>query len=58
LWIAADRRTGRRAGEVQPDRPGRGARADEITANATAADVVLEQAQLEALTALRAGDDS
>jgi hypothetical protein len=31
---------------------------DEITANATAADIILEQAQLEALTALRAGDDS
>jgi aryl-alcohol dehydrogenase-like predicted oxidoreductase len=30
---------------------------DEITANATAADVILEQAQLDALTALRAGDD-
>jgi hypothetical protein len=30
---------------------------EEITANATAADVILEQAQLEALTALRAGDD-
>ena len=31
---------------------------DEVTANATAADVKLEQAQLDALTALRAGDDS
>jgi hypothetical protein len=31
---------------------------DEITANATAADVVLDQAQLEALTALQADDDS
>jgi 1-deoxyxylulose-5-phosphate synthase len=31
---------------------------DEITANATAADVILEQAQLDALTALRAGDNS
>jgi 1-deoxyxylulose-5-phosphate synthase len=30
---------------------------EEITANATAADVILEQAQLEALTALQAGDD-
>jgi aryl-alcohol dehydrogenase-like predicted oxidoreductase len=30
---------------------------EEITANATAADVILEQAQLDALTALRAGDD-
>jgi 1-deoxyxylulose-5-phosphate synthase len=30
---------------------------DEVTANATAADVILEQAQLDALTALRAGDD-
>ena len=30
---------------------------EEITANATAADVTLEQAQLDALTALRAGDD-
>ncbi len=30
---------------------------EEITANATAADVKLEQAQLEALTALQAGDD-
>ena len=30
---------------------------EEITANATAADVNLEQAQLDALTALRAGDD-
>jgi len=30
---------------------------DEITANATAANVKLEQAQLDALTALRAGDD-
>jgi 1-deoxyxylulose-5-phosphate synthase len=30
---------------------------DEITANATAADVILEQAQLDTLTALRAGDD-
>ena len=30
---------------------------DEITANATAADVILERAQLGALTALRAGDD-
>ena len=30
---------------------------EEITANATAADVSLEQAQLDALTALRAGDD-
>jgi aryl-alcohol dehydrogenase-like predicted oxidoreductase len=30
---------------------------EEITANATAADVILEQAQLEALTALRAGGD-
>jgi aryl-alcohol dehydrogenase-like predicted oxidoreductase len=30
---------------------------DEITANATAADVILEQAQLDALTALQAGDD-
>jgi 1-deoxyxylulose-5-phosphate synthase len=30
---------------------------EEITANATAADVILEQAQLQALTALRAGDD-
>ena len=30
---------------------------EEITANATAADVQLEQAQLDALTALRAGDD-
>ena len=29
----------------------------EVTANATAADVKLEQAQLDALTALRAGDD-
>ena len=29
----------------------------EITANATAADLKLEQAQLDALTALRAGDD-
>ena len=28
-----------------------------ITANAPAADVKLEQAQLDALTALRAGDD-
>jgi aryl-alcohol dehydrogenase-like predicted oxidoreductase len=30
---------------------------EEITANATAADVILEQAQLDALTALLAGDD-
>jgi aryl-alcohol dehydrogenase-like predicted oxidoreductase len=30
---------------------------EEITANATAANVKLEQAQLDALTALRAGDD-
>jgi aryl-alcohol dehydrogenase-like predicted oxidoreductase len=30
---------------------------EEITANATAADVILEQAQLDALTALQAGDD-
>jgi aryl-alcohol dehydrogenase-like predicted oxidoreductase len=30
---------------------------EEVTANATAADVILEQAQLDALTALRAGDD-
>ena len=30
---------------------------EEITANATAADVKLEQAQLDALTALQAGDD-
>jgi 1-deoxyxylulose-5-phosphate synthase len=30
---------------------------EEITANATAADVTLEHAQLDALTALRAGDD-
>jgi 1-deoxyxylulose-5-phosphate synthase len=30
---------------------------EEITANATAADVILEQAQLDALTALPAGDD-
>jgi aryl-alcohol dehydrogenase-like predicted oxidoreductase len=30
---------------------------EEITANATAADVKLEQAQIDALTALRAGDD-
>lgn len=30
----------------------------EVTANATAADVVLEQAQLDALTTLRADDDS
>jgi 1-deoxyxylulose-5-phosphate synthase len=30
---------------------------EEITANATAADDILEQAQLDALTALRAGDD-
>ena len=30
---------------------------EEITANATEADVKLEQAQLDALTALRAGDD-
>jgi 1-deoxyxylulose-5-phosphate synthase len=30
---------------------------DEITSNATAANVKLEQAQLDALTALRAGDD-
>jgi aryl-alcohol dehydrogenase-like predicted oxidoreductase len=30
---------------------------DEITANATAADVTLEQAQLDALTALGAGDE-
>ena len=29
----------------------------EITANATAADVILEQAQLDAITALQAGDD-
>jgi 1-deoxyxylulose-5-phosphate synthase len=31
---------------------------EEITANATAADVILEQSQLDALTALPAGDDS
>ena len=31
---------------------------DEITANATAANVKLEQAQLDALTVLRADDDS
>jgi len=31
---------------------------EEITANATAADVILEQGQLDALTALQAGDDS
>ena len=31
---------------------------EEVTANATAADVILEQAQLDALTALQAGDDS
>jgi 1-deoxyxylulose-5-phosphate synthase len=31
--------------------------ADEVTANATAADVILEQAQLDALTALGAGDN-
>ena len=30
---------------------------DEVTANATAADVILEQDQLDAITALRAGDD-
>jgi aryl-alcohol dehydrogenase-like predicted oxidoreductase len=30
---------------------------EEITANATAADVILEQAQLDALTALQAGHD-
>ena len=30
---------------------------DEITGNATAADVILEQAELDALTALQAGDD-
>jgi hypothetical protein len=30
---------------------------EEITANATAADVKLEQAQLDALTALQAADD-
>jgi hypothetical protein len=29
---------------------------DEITANATAADVIMEQAHLEALTALRADE--
>jgi aryl-alcohol dehydrogenase-like predicted oxidoreductase len=31
--------------------------AEEITANATAADVILEQSQLDTLTALQAGDD-
>jgi hypothetical protein len=30
----------------------------EVTANATAADVTLDQAQLDALTALPAGNDS
>jgi aryl-alcohol dehydrogenase-like predicted oxidoreductase len=30
---------------------------EEVTANATAADVILDQAQLDALTALRAGDN-
>jgi aryl-alcohol dehydrogenase-like predicted oxidoreductase len=30
---------------------------EEVTANATAADVILDQAQLDALTALRAGND-
>jgi aryl-alcohol dehydrogenase-like predicted oxidoreductase len=30
---------------------------EKITANATAADVILEQAQLDALTALQAGDN-
>ena len=30
---------------------------EEVTANATAANVKLEQAQVDALTALRAGDD-
>jgi hypothetical protein len=30
---------------------------EEITANATAADVILEQAQLDALTALQVGVD-
>lgn len=30
---------------------------EEVAANATAADVILEQAQLDTLTALRAGDD-
>jgi aryl-alcohol dehydrogenase-like predicted oxidoreductase len=32
--------------------------AEEVTANATAADVTLDQAQLDALTALPAGKDS
>jgi hypothetical protein len=30
---------------------------EEITANATAADIILEQAQLDKLTALQAGDE-
>ena len=30
---------------------------EEVTANATAADLILQRAQLDALTALRAGDD-